>query len=123
MRYLAQLAALKDKDEVELTIERGDEEQTLTLRKQEPQQRRPRRPREIGGEIYRTEDGGETWTKMNSQPIGGSPAYYYGQIRVDPSDDQKIYVLSVPTYGSDDGGKTWRSDVGAGVHVDPPPSD
>ncbi len=116
-QYLAQIASLQEQEAVDLLIERDGEEQTITIERREEQQRR-RRPREIGGEIYRTEDGGETWTKMNEQSIGGSPPYYYGQIRVDPTDDQRIYVLSVPTYGSDDGGRTWRSDIASGIHVD-----
>lgn len=69
--------------------------------------RRPR-ARTRGGEVYRSEDGGDTWTKQNgSQDIGGSPGYYYGQIRVDPRDDQTIYVLSVQVFRSRDGGRSW----------------
>jgi len=67
----------------------------------------------IGGEIYRSDDAGATWRKTNSddQPIGGGPAYYYGQIRVDPNDPDRIWVLSVRTMASYDGGQTW--DMGA----------
>jgi photosystem II stability/assembly factor-like uncharacterized protein len=63
----------------------------------------------IGGEIYRSDDAGETWVKTNpdDQPIGGGPAYYYGQIRVDPNDADRVYVLSVGTMLSEDGGRTW----------------
>lgn len=69
---------------------------------------RSTRPRLIGGEIYRSDDGGDSWTKTNEeQRIGGSPGYYYGQIRVDPNDRDTLYVLSVPVYRSTDGGKTW----------------
>lgn len=80
-------------------------------------QRTPR-SQEIGGEIYRSEDAGLTWKKMNRQPVGGNPPYYYGQIAVDPYDDQRIYVLSVPVYVSDDGGVTFRQDGAPSVHVD-----
>ncbi|HEX3704409.1 MAG TPA: hypothetical protein VHU82_13835 [Vicinamibacterales bacterium] len=50
--------------------------------------------------IYRSEDKGETWTFMsdwNPRPD------YSSQIRVDPNDDQRIYVVEY-SY-SDDGGK------------------
>jgi len=64
----------------------------------------------IGGEIYRSDDAGASWEKVSpdGQSIGGSPAYYYGQIRVDPSDPDVIYVLSVSTMKSTDGGRTWQ---------------
>lgn len=74
--------------------------------------------RQIGGEIYRSEDGGKTWKKVNQRPAGGSPAYYYGQIRIDPNDDQRIYILSVPVMVSENGGKTFRSNGARSVHVD-----
>jgi len=69
--------------------------------------RRRARARKVGGEIYRSDDGGESWTKTNKSSVGGSPGYYYGQVRVDPNDPQTLYVLSVPVYRSEDGGKTW----------------
>lgn len=67
-------------------------------------------PRIVGGEVYRTDDGGETWRKMNSPKdnIGGKAPYSFNQIRIDPKDDQKIYVTSVAVAHSFDGGRTWR---------------
>lgn len=53
--------------------------------------------------IYRSEDKGETWTFMsdwNPRPM------YASQILVDPSDDQRIYMMNSYSY-SDDGGKTF----------------
>ncbi len=63
----------------------------------------------IGGEIYRSTDAGASWEKMNpdSLPIGGNPGYYYGQIRVDPNNSDVIYVVSVSTMKSEDGGRSW----------------
>ncbi len=44
---------------------------------------------------------------------------YYSQIRVDPSNNQNIWVLGTSLYLSKDGGKTFRSDNTArGIHVD-----
>lgn len=67
-------------------------------------------PRIIGGEVYRSDDGGETWQKMNSprDNIGGKAPYSFNQIRIDPNNDQKIYVTSVAVAHSFDGGRTWR---------------
>ncbi|OGD25351.1 MAG: hypothetical protein A2Y56_10140, partial [Candidatus Aminicenantes bacterium RBG_13_63_10] len=83
---------------------------------------RQAQPPRVGGEVYRSEDGGETWMKMNSdkEPIGGSK--WYGQIYVDPNDDKVVYVPSVSMYRSLDGGKTWGAkapeNLAASVHVD-----
>lgn len=67
----------------------------------------------IDGEIYRSDDGGESWRKISpdGQSIGGAPGYYYGQIVVDPNDDRVVYVLSVSVLGTRDGGKTWSRRV------------
>jgi len=66
------------------------------------------------GGVYRSTDGGETWTRVNS--VNPRPMYF-SQIRVDPSDDRYVYVLGVSLYRSADGGKTFRADV-RGIHAD-----
>ena len=61
---------------------------------------------EYGG-IYRSEDGGETWKRVNS--LNPRPMYF-SQVRVDPSNDKNVYVLGVSMYRSKDGGKTFTAD-------------
>ena len=56
------------------------------------------------GGVFRSEDKGETWTKMNS--LNPRPMYY-SQIRIDPNDDKRIYVLGGQLSVSDDAGKTF----------------
>ena len=73
---------------------------------------------DIGGEIYRSDDAGLTWRKTNRQPVGGNPPYYYGQIAIDPQNADRVYVLSVPLYVSDDGGQTFNQAGARSVHVD-----
>ncbi len=70
---------------------------------------------ECGG-IYRSEDGGATWRRINS--VNPRPMYF-SQIRVDPSDEKRIYVLGISLHRSEDGGETF-DDGGApdSVHVD-----
>jgi photosystem II stability/assembly factor-like uncharacterized protein len=58
--------------------------------------------------VYRTDDGGGSWRQVSSDdapPQGGS---YYGQIRVDPNDEDHVYLLSTIVQESRDGGKTWE---------------
>jgi photosystem II stability/assembly factor-like uncharacterized protein len=64
----------------------------------------------IGGEVYRSDDAGQTWKKVSPEgkSIGGEPAYYYGQIIIDPNDDKVVHVLSAASWGTRDGGQTWR---------------
>lgn len=70
---------------------------------------------EYGG-VYRSEDGGSTWTRINS--VNPRPMYY-SQIRVDPSDRKHLAVLGTSLYRSSDGGETFSSDgARRGVHVD-----
>ena len=65
----------------------------------------------VDGEVYRSDDAGATWRKVSpdKRSIGGAPGYYYGQIVVDPTNDQNVFVLSVGVLGSHDGGKTWTT--------------
>ncbi len=56
-----------------------------------------------GGGIYRSEDGGMTWKYLNRY---NNRPFYYSQIRVNPSDDQRVYVLATAMQLSTDGGKT-----------------
>jgi len=67
----------------------------------------------IGGEVYRSDDGGSSWNKVSGdRSVGGNPGYYYGQIRVDPNDADRVYVLGVTISFTDDGGETWQPSGG-----------
>ena len=65
---------------------------------------------EMGGEVCRTDDGGATWRKTHSDEVSAL-SKGAGLIRVDPNDDQKIFVTGVALSNSIDGGKT-RNDLG-----------
>jgi len=75
----------------------------------------------VGAEVYRSDDGGITWKKQNEDYIDDlfySYGYYFAQIRVDPSNIDRIYLAGVPIITSDDAGKTYRSINGENVHAD-----
>lgn len=65
----------------------------------------------IGGEVYRTADGGATWIKMNADSYNVSPKgpYYFSQIFVDPVNDQNIFVTQDGFRHSIDGGRSWNA--------------
>jgi|DewCreStandDraft_2_1066082.scaffolds.fasta_scaffold00044_55 photosystem II stability/assembly factor-like uncharacterized protein len=67
------------------------------------------RPRLIGGEVYRTEDGGLTWRKMNAErdDVSRKTGYAFNQIRVDPNNPDRIFVTGATLLMSEDGGRTW----------------
>ncbi len=74
-----------------------------------------------GAELYRSNDGGITWEKTHEGQIENvffSYGYYFAQVRVDPSDVDKVYVMGVPIIKSDDGGKTWKNISRENVHAD-----
>ena len=75
----------------------------------------------IGAEVYRSNDGGNTWKKQNEKYIDDlfySYGYYFAQINVDPKDADAIYLAGVPIISSKDGGKTYKSINGDNVHSD-----
>jgi photosystem II stability/assembly factor-like uncharacterized protein len=67
------------------------------------------------GGVFRSEDGGENWSRMN--PLNPRP-FYFSQIRIDPTNDQRIYLLGYMVHVSDDGGKTFMEDSFDKVHSD-----
>jgi photosystem II stability/assembly factor-like uncharacterized protein len=104
---------LKNPDIVYAVIENANK-RPPTKKEVEQDRSRGLKPQDriFGGEVYRTDDAGETWVKMNSieDNVGGKAAYSFCQIRVDPNNDKNVYVTSICVANSADGGKTW-SDV------------
>jgi photosystem II stability/assembly factor-like uncharacterized protein len=72
-------------------------------------------PYSKAGGVFRTDDAGATWTRMSK--LDPRP-FYFSQIRVDPENDKKVYVLGFMLHVSEDGGKTWREDRFKNVHSD-----
>lgn len=70
--------------------------------------------------MYRTEDGGASWERVNTR--NGRPMYY-SHIFIDPTDPDRVYTLGTNSYTSPDGGRT-QTDMSArptydvGLHAD-----
>ena len=67
-----------------------------------------------GNGLYRSEDGGDSWEKVND---ANSRPFYYSQVRVDPQDPDRVYFSSTPVQFSNDGGRTAGTTTN-GIHVD-----
>ncbi|HKA00323.1 MAG TPA: hypothetical protein VKE70_27620 [Candidatus Solibacter sp.] len=68
----------------------------------------------LGG-VYRSDDKGASWTRQSDTNPRPS---YYSQIRVDPNNENKVWVLGAPLYMSEDGGRTFTQARGNGIHSD-----
>ena len=64
--------------------------------------------KEKGG-VYRSDDGGEIWTNINSERKLRQRAWYYTRIYADSKDEDVVYVLNVRYHKSTDGGKTYET--------------
>ena len=61
------------------------------------------------GGVYRSDDGGKSWTYTNSSRSLRQRAWYYSKIYADTQDIDGVYVMNVDYHFSDDGGKTFKS--------------
>jgi photosystem II stability/assembly factor-like uncharacterized protein len=74
----------------------------------------------IGCEIYRSDNGGQSWKKVNEKeiPIFFTYGYYFAKIYVSPYNENKVYALGFSSQVSTDGGKTWKNMDKNNVHAD-----
>ena len=68
--------------------------------------------------VYRTSDGGDTWTAVNSGSLTNIGFHWWFRgIVIDPTDENTIYNVDFEVQKSTDGGTTW-SNVFVNAHVD-----
>ena len=83
-----------------------------------------------GADVYRSDDAGKTWRQTSRQDQkmidylndsqSGTYGWVFGQIRVDPNNDQRVFILGVPLSVSEDGGRTFVRFGGTSTsNVDP----
>jgi len=67
-----------------------------------------------GGGLFRSNDGGESWTQVNTN---NPRPFYFSIPRIDPKNDQRVWIPAVNLQYSDDGGKTLKTNNNQ-VHPD-----
>jgi photosystem II stability/assembly factor-like uncharacterized protein len=78
-----------------------------------------------GAQVYRSDDGGNSWKLINSYDLDGvfyTYGYYFAEIKASPANADHLYIYGVPLLKSKDAGSTWnRIDTLKGeqhIHVD-----
>lgn len=74
-----------------------------------------------GAEVYKSENGGASWKKMNDKLLDGvyfTYGYYFGTISVSPKDENKVWVAGYPILLSNNGGKSFEQKDGDNTHPD-----
>ena len=65
----------------------------------------------VGGEVYRSDNQGESWRKVNEDdiyPVFGVYGWKFTDIRVSPEDPDDLFILGNRAFRSSDGGRTFR---------------
>src|SRR5262249_42482951 len=74
----------------------------------DPGRVRRRREADDGG-VFRSDDGGKNWMKVNEGRNLRQRAWYYTHIYADPKSADTVYVLNTGFYKSVDGGRTYTT--------------
>ncbi|HKP72322.1 MAG TPA: hypothetical protein VJT82_05255, partial [Pyrinomonadaceae bacterium] len=69
------------------------------------------------GTLWRSDDRGETWRNVSKQTSIVSRGFYYTDVRVDPTNENRVYAVASTLFVSVDGGRTFRSITGR-THID-----
>jgi len=69
------------------------------------------------GGVFRSDDAGWTWERVNSERMLRQRAFYYSRLVADPFDRDVVYGLNVGFHKSTDGGKTFD------IRIRPPHGD
>ncbi|OYT13415.1 MAG: glycosyl hydrolase, partial [Bacteroidetes bacterium 4572_114] len=70
--------------------------------------------------VFKTTNNGDTWTQTNDGALSNiysSYGWWFGRIRVDPTDPDIVYGIGFDLYKTSNGGNSW-SNIGWSVHVD-----
>ncbi|MBK8143533.1 MAG: hypothetical protein IPK62_00360 [Bacteroidetes bacterium] len=74
-----------------------------------------------GAELYRSNDGGTSWSKTHQGDMGGvvfTYGYYFGTVEVSPTNADRVLIAGYPLLLSEDGGKNFKQIDGENCHPD-----
>lgn len=61
-------------------------------------------------DVFRSNNAGASWTHVNDAALQGMNSnfgWYFGQVRVDPVNANRLYVMGIDMYRSDNAGSSW----------------
>ncbi len=70
--------------------------------------------------LYKSEDGGSKWEKVNEDPqYTANRSFYFQDIIADPKNENRLWLINQTVSMSDDGGKTFKTIIPYnGIHPD-----
>ena len=94
----------KEKGKMAVAVSRSNSEKVYALVESDSN-------KELGG-LFVSNNAGRNWSKISSDHSLIQRAWYYIELFIDPTDEEKVYVLNASAQRSIDGGKTWSRITG-----------
>ncbi len=94
----------KEKGKMAIAVSRSNSEKVYALVESDSN-------KELGG-LFVSNNAGKNWSKISSDHSLIQRAWYYIELFIDPTDEEKVYVLNASAQRSIDGGKTWSRITG-----------
>ncbi len=94
----------KEKGKMAIAVSRSNSEKVYALVESDSN-------KELGG-LFVSNNAGKNWFKISSDHSLIQRAWYYIELFIDPTDEEKVYVLNASAQRSIDGGKTWSRITG-----------